>query len=51
MFKEIPREYYSPWEKNDHPKLDDLELLSNEGIVQYQSMIGASQWAISFGAV
>jgi hypothetical protein len=48
MFKEKSREYSSPLEKNDHPKLDDSELLSNEGIVQYQSMIGAGYY---FGAV
>jgi hypothetical protein len=49
MFKEKPRKYTSPLEKNYHPKLDDLELMSNEGIVQYQSMIGAAQRATSLG--
>ena len=38
---------YSPLEKGDHPELDELELLDVEGIQQYQSLIGALQWAIS----
>jgi hypothetical protein len=33
IFKEKPCEYSSPLEKNDHTELDDLALLSNEGIV------------------
>jgi hypothetical protein len=49
MFGSKPREYSSPLEPNDHPELDDTELLESEGIKQYQSMIGAAQWAISLG--
>jgi hypothetical protein len=49
MFNKKPREHSSPLQKNDHPKLDDSELLSSKGIVQYQSMIGTAQWAISLG--
>jgi hypothetical protein len=36
-------------EKNDHPELDDSELLDEKNISVYQSLIGAAQWAISLG--
>jgi Reverse transcriptase (RNA-dependent DNA polymerase) len=49
MFGNKPKEYSSPLEKNDHPELDDSELLNEEGITQYQSMVGAAQWAVSLG--
>jgi hypothetical protein len=49
MFGSKPKEYSSPLEPNDHPELDDTEFLDPEGIKQYQSMIGAAQWAISLG--
>ena len=39
----------SPLEKNDHPELDTSPLLGAHGINQYQSLIGALQWAISLG--
>ena len=39
----------SPLEKGDHPELDDSELLDEEGISKYQSLIGSLQWAISLG--
>jgi len=39
----------SPIEKNDHPELDTSELLSHDDIKKYQSLIGALQWAVSFG--
>ena len=31
-------------EANNHPKLDNLELLGAEGVQQYQSLIGMLQW-------
>ena len=37
----------SALEKGDHPELDDLKLLDEEGISKYQSLIGSLQWAIS----
>ena len=40
---------HSPAEANDHPELDDSELLDAEGIQQYQSLIGMLQWIISIG--
>jgi hypothetical protein len=47
MFGHKPKEYSFPLEKKTHPELDDSELLDEEGITMYQSMIGAAQWAIS----
>jgi hypothetical protein len=49
IFGMKPKEYSSPLEKNNHPELDDSELLSDKDIKIYQSMIGAGQWAISLG--
>ena len=40
---------HSPAEANDHPELDDSELLDAEGTQQYQSLIGMLQWIISIG--
>jgi Reverse transcriptase (RNA-dependent DNA polymerase) len=39
----------SPLDKGDHPEFDTSELLDDEGIQQYQSLIGALEWAISIG--
>jgi hypothetical protein len=39
----------SPLEKGDHPELDTSELLDQEGIERYQSLIGSLQWAVSLG--
>jgi hypothetical protein len=39
----------SPLVKGDHPEVDDSVFLDNEGIQQYQSLIGQLQWAISLG--
>ena len=50
MFGTKPRAgYTSPLLSNDHPELDDTELLDDDGIQQYQSLIGALQWTISLG--
>ena len=49
LFQESPKEASSPLEKNDHPEFDDSDLLDEEGIKKYQSMIGACQWAVSLG--
>ena len=50
MFGEKPKtKAWSPLEQNDHPELDDSELLDDTGIQQYQSLIGALQWIISLG--
>ena len=50
MFGEKPStKVTSPLEKNDHPELDTSTLLNEDGITQYQSLIGALQWTISLG--
>ena len=36
-------------EKGDHPELDTSELLDQNRVQQYQSLIGSLQWAISLG--
>jgi hypothetical protein len=48
MFGAKPKAtYVSPLPPNDHPELDATELLGEDGIQQYQSLIGALQWMIS----
>jgi hypothetical protein len=49
MFGQKPKHYVSPLEKGDHPELDDSEELDIDGIKQFQSMIGALQWAVQIG--
>jgi hypothetical protein len=49
IFGAKPREFSSPLEKGDHPELDESELLNFNDTRQYQSMIGATQWAIALG--
>ena len=50
MFGEKPStKIHSPLEKGDHPELDTSELLDQNGVQQYQSLIGSLQWAISLG--
>ena len=41
----------SPLEKGDHPELDTSEFLDGTETQQYQSLIGAMQWAISIGCL
>jgi hypothetical protein len=38
-------------EKGDHLEMDTFELLDQEGIAQYQSLIGSLQWAVSLGCM
>ena len=47
LFGENPRKHDSPLPTNCHPELDESELLDENGIKQYQSIIGALQWAVS----
>ena len=50
MFGEYPsRRVSSPLEKGDHPELDTSDLLDEDGIRMYQSLIGTLQWTISLG--
>jgi hypothetical protein len=39
----------SPLVKGDHSEIDDSAFLEEEGIQQYQSLIGQLQWEISLG--
>ena len=43
MFNEKPKKASSPLEKNDHPELDESDILSIQDQKKYQSMIGALQ--------
>ena len=36
-------------EKGDHPELDTSEMLDEEKITKYQSLIGALQWVVTIG--
>lgn len=50
MFGSAPKQnVQSPMERNDHPELDESELLDADGISKYQSLIGTLQWTISLG--
>jgi hypothetical protein len=53
MFGSKPstKKYRSPLEKNDHPETDTSELLDENGVQQYQSLIGSLQWAVSLGRI
>ena len=39
----------TPFEKNDHPELDNSELCNDEFITKYMCMIGQLQWAVTLG--
>jgi hypothetical protein len=44
-----PRKASSPLEQNDHPEMDDSPFLGQDETQQFQSLIGAMQWAVSIG--
>ena len=47
MFGDLPSmNVQSPLEHGDHPELDESELLDDEGVEKYQSLIGSQQWVI-----
>ena len=39
----------TPLDKNDHPELDDTELLTGESKQHYLTMIGQLQWLVTLG--
>jgi hypothetical protein len=41
----------SPLEKGDYPEIDTSDLLDEKGILQYQSLIVAMQWAVSIVSI
>ena len=47
IFGHSPRHCRGPLDKGDNPELDASPLLDEEGIAQYQSVIGSLQWAVS----
>jgi hypothetical protein len=49
MFGEKPTKYSSPMIPKDHPELDLTPELDENGIKQYQSLIGALQWLVPLG--
>jgi len=49
MFGEKPKEYSHPMPEGDHPELDTSPELDEDGIRQYQSLIGALQWLVTLG--
>ena len=50
MFKQDPpNNMRMPLDKNDHPELDDTELLTGESIQHYLTMIGQLQWLVTLG--
>ena len=50
MFKQDPpKNMRTPLDKNDHPELDDTELLNGKSIQHYLTMIGQLQWQVTLG--
>ncbi|KAL7580569.1 hypothetical protein ACA910_003691 [Epithemia clementina (nom. ined.)] len=49
LFNEEPKAVRAPLDKNDHPELDNSDLVSSELIEKYMTMIGQLQWAVSLG--
>ena len=43
------KSYATPMEANDHPELDESELIPDDQIAQYKMLIGCAQWAITLG--
>jgi hypothetical protein len=49
LYGEKPRKALSPLEQNDHKEMDDSPFLRQDKMQQFQSLIGAMQWAVSIG--
>ena len=50
MFSELPSCHFtSPLEPNDHPEIDESELLEEDDRAKYLSMIGQLHWLITLG--
>ena len=50
MFKQDrPKNMRTPLDKNDHPELDDTELLTGESNQHYLTLIGQLQWLVTLG--
>jgi hypothetical protein len=51
LYGEKPRKASSPLEQNDHPEMDDSPFLGQDETQQFQSLIGAMQWAVLIGTI
>ena len=52
MFKQDPpKNMRTPLERNDHPMLDDTELLTGESTQHYLTMIWQLQWLVTLGSL
>jgi hypothetical protein len=49
LYGEKPRKASSPLEQNDHLEMDDSPFLGQVQTQQFQSLIGAMQWAVLIG--
>jgi hypothetical protein len=49
IFGSLPKEYTSPINKDNHPKLDLSDELPYDKIQDYQSLMGAFQWVVALG--
>jgi hypothetical protein len=49
LYGEKPRKASSPLEQNDHLEMDDSPFLGQDEMQQFQSLIGAMQWAVLIG--
>jgi hypothetical protein len=49
LYGEKPRNASSPLEENDHPEMVKSPFLRQDKTQQFQSLIGAMQWAVSIG--
>jgi hypothetical protein len=49
LYGEKPRKASSPLEQNDHPEMDASPFLRQDKTQQFQSLIGAMQWAVLIG--
>ena len=47
LFGNMPKEYITPLDANDHPELDTSPELDEKGKAIYMSLIGCMQWAVS----
>jgi hypothetical protein len=49
LYGEKPRKASSPLEQNHHPEMDESPFHGQDETQQFQSLIGAMQWAVSIG--
>jgi hypothetical protein len=49
LYGEKPRKASSPLEQNDHLEMDDSPFIGQDQTQQFQSLIGAMQWAVLIG--